>query len=281
MFRYLLGITTVLLLSAAPSVFAGDEASSDATAPAQAAEASQAQPDAKEVAAEPVESTEEETPAAEEDNAKGDETGLETNMEKASYFIGWSIGQRLAADGMELDMEKFLEGVQFGAKDEGPPANLSQLQAATMIYQSEQEKLAVERRKAKAKKNRADGIAFLEENKKKPNVIVLPSGLQYEVLQAGTGDRPQATSKVRVHYHGTLVDGTVFDSSVERGEPIVMQANRLIPGWVEALQLMQVGSKWRLYIPSALGYGARANPRIPAHSTLIFDVELLGIDGKP
>ena len=122
------------------------------------------------------------------------------------------------------------------------------------------------------------GQAFLEENKKGPGVVVLPSGLQYEIIKEGTGKKPKATDQVRCHYEGTLIDGTLFDSSIQRGEPAVFGVNQVIPGWVEALQLMPEGSKWKLYIPSELGYGARgAGEMIPPHSTLIFEVELLEV----
>lgn len=125
---------------------------------------------------------------------------------------------------------------------------------------------------------RKAGEAFLAENKKKPGVVVLPSGLQYLVLKEGTGNKPTTSDTVKVHYHGTLIDGTVFDSSVDRGEPITLPVNGVIPGWTEALQLMPVGSKWRLFIPSDLAYGDRdAGDKIKGGSTLIFDVELLEI----
>ena len=122
------------------------------------------------------------------------------------------------------------------------------------------------------------GKAFLEENKKKENIVTLPSGLQYEVITEGNGKKPKATDRVRCHYEGTLIDGTLFDSSIKRGEPAVFGVNQVIQGWVEALQLMSEGSKWKLYIPSELGYGAHgAGEMIPPHSTLIFEVELLEV----
>lgn len=128
------------------------------------------------------------------------------------------------------------------------------------------------------RKNLDAGKAFLEENGKKEQVISLPSGLQYEVLVDGNGEKPKATDKVKCHYHGTLLDGTVFDSSVERGQPAVFGVNQVIQGWVEALQLMSVGSKWRLFIPSHLAYGEQgAGGSIEPNSTLFFDVELLEI----
>lgn len=133
-------------------------------------------------------------------------------------------------------------------------------------------------RKAKAEKLTKAGRDFLTANAKKPGVITTPSGLQYEVLTQGTGDVPQKTDKVKVHYEGKLIDGTVFDSSIQRGEPAVFGLNQVIKGWTEGLALMPVGSKWRLYVPQELGYGERQAGKIPPYSTLIFDVELLGIE---
>lgn len=127
--------------------------------------------------------------------------------------------------------------------------------------------------------NLESGRAFLEENKKKENVVTLDSGLQYEILTKGTGAIPKATDSVKCHYHGTLLDGTVFDSSVQRGQPAVFGVNQVIKGWVEALQLMPVGSKWKLYIPSELAYGEQgAGGSIEPNTALIFEVELLGIE---
>jgi FKBP-type peptidyl-prolyl cis-trans isomerase FklB len=130
----------------------------------------------------------------------------------------------------------------------------------------------------KAAGNRKAGEAFLAENRKQPGVVSLPSGLQYQILKESTGVKPAATDKVKVHYTGTLLDGTVFDSSVQRGEPLEISVNGVIPGWIEALQLMPVGSKWKLFIPSHLAYGDNpAGPSIKPGSTLIFEVELLDI----
>jgi FKBP-type peptidyl-prolyl cis-trans isomerase FklB len=127
--------------------------------------------------------------------------------------------------------------------------------------------------------NLEEGKAFLEENSKKENVVTLPSGLQYEILTEGSGEKPGAADQVKCHYHGTLLNGTVFDSSVQRGQPAVFGVNQVIKGWVEALQLMAVGSKWRLFVPSHLAYGEQgAGNSIEPNTTLIFDVELLGIE---
>ena len=134
-------------------------------------------------------------------------------------------------------------------------------------------------RKEKEDANKKEGELFLAENAKDPEVVVLPSGLQYKIITKGEGPMPLATDKVKTHYHGTLIDGTVFDSSVERNEPISFNVNGVIKGWQEALQLMKVGSKWRLFIPSDLAYGTRgAGPTIGPYSTLIFEVELLDIE---
>ncbi len=130
----------------------------------------------------------------------------------------------------------------------------------------------------KMKENLEKGEKFLEENKKRPEVVTLESGLQYEILTEGTGAKPKATDTVTCHYHGMLIDGRVFDSSVQRGQPASFPLNRVISGWTEALQLMPVGSKWKLYLPPHLAYGEQqAGPLITPNSTLIFEVELLGI----
>lgn len=193
-------------------------------------------------------------------------------MDKFSYAIGLGIGQNLWSMGARgIQVEDFAQAI----KDvlEGNKTAISHEEAREIVnkYFSElEEKINAE--------NVAKGKAFLEENKKKEGVITLPSGLQYEVITEGNGKRPGATDRVRCHYEGTLIDGTMFDSSIKRGEPAVFGVNQVIPGWVEALQLMSEGAKWRLYIPSDLGYGAHgAGEMIPPHSTLIFEVELIEV----
>lgn len=141
---------------------------------------------------------------------------------------------------------------------------------ADRLFQSKQEL---------SKKNLEEGLAFLESNKQRAGVVSLPSGLQYEILKESEGPRPGSTDKVTCHYHGTLINGTVFDSSVQRGQPASFPLNMVIKGWTEALQLMPLGSKWRLYLPADLAYGDRhVSAQIGPNSTLIFDVELLGIN---
>ena len=136
-----------------------------------------------------------------------------------------------------------------------------------------------ENEKKQSENNIIEGLEFLEKNKERENIVVLESGLQYEILVEGDGEKPTLNDRVKCHYHGTLINGEVFDSSVERGEPAVFGVTQVIPGWTEALQLMPVGSKWKLYLPSNLAYGDRAaGPKIAPNSTLVFEVELLGIE---
>ena len=193
-------------------------------------------------------------------------------MDKFSYSIGLGIGQNLASMGIQnLSVEDFAQAI----KDvlEGNQTAISH-QVAREIVNKYFEELEAKMSAAAIEQ----GKAFLEENKKREGVVTLPSGLQYEVITEGTGKKPQATDQVRCHYEGTLIDGTLFDSSIKRGEPAVFGVNQVIPGWVEALQLMSEGAKWKLYIPSDLGYGARgAGEMIPPHSTLVFEVELIEV----
>jgi FKBP-type peptidyl-prolyl cis-trans isomerase FklB len=168
-----------------------------------------------------------------------------------------------------------LEGIRDALTGAEPKLTRQQCDAAISLFQDEMQKKA----QLESEKNLREANAFLAANKKKPGVVVLPSGLQYQILKRGNGRSPKITDKVRTHYHGTLINGTVFDSSVERGEPIEFAVNGVIRGWTEALQLMKVGDKWRLVIPPNLAYGP--NPRqggpIGPNAALVFEVELLGI----
>ena len=193
-------------------------------------------------------------------------------MDKFSYSIGLGIGQNLSSMGIgNLAVDDFAQAIKDVLEVNQTAISHNEAREIVNKYFEELETkmgaVAIEQ-----------GQAFLEENKKGPGVVVLPSGLQYEIIKEGTGKKPKATDQVRCHYEGTLIDGTLFDSSIQRGEPAVFGVNQVIPGWVEALQLMPEGSKWKLYIPSELGYGARgAGEMIPPHSTLIFEVELLEV----
>ena len=196
-------------------------------------------------------------------------------MDKFSYAIGLGIGQNLFSMGARsIDVNDFAQAI----KDvlEGNQTAISHTEAREIVN-----KFFMELEEKTNAENIAKGKAFLEENKKNPNVVTLPSGLQYEVIKEGNGKKPKATNRVRCHYEGTLIDGTLFDSSIKRGQPATFGVNQVIPGWVEALQLMPEGAKWKLYIPSDLAYGAQgAGEMIPPHSTLVFEVELQKILSK-
>ncbi|MDR1644847.1 MAG: FKBP-type peptidyl-prolyl cis-trans isomerase [Tannerellaceae bacterium] len=193
-------------------------------------------------------------------------------MDKISYALGLSIGNNFRSLGINhLQTEDFVKGVNDVLTDIKPEISYDQ---AKQIVNNYFTKLQGEREEI----NKQAGIEFLNINKHRAGVIELPSGLQYEILKKGEGARPTASDKVRCHYHGTLINGKVFDSSVERDEPAVFGVSQVIPGWVEALQLMETGAKWRLFIPSELAYGNRqAGEHIEPNSALIFDVELLNI----
>ena len=193
-------------------------------------------------------------------------------MENISYSLGMNIASNLKSSGVDtLDFEEFITGLK--AVFNGEQTKLNTGDANQML----QEYFDALQQKQHGSNIEA-GKTFLAENAKKDNVVKLESGLQYEILKEGSGDKPKATDQVKCHYHGTLMDGTVFDSSVERGEPAVFPVNGVIQGWIEALQLMAAGSKWKLFIPSDMAYGEKgAGQSIAPHSTLIFDVELLEI----
>lgn len=194
-------------------------------------------------------------------------------MDKVSYALGMNVAQNLISSGFnQIDAESFQKGLDVIFRGEKP---LISMQEANEALQNHFSKLEADKSESTIK----EGEAFLSENGKRKTVVTLESGLQYEVLNQGAGVSPKATDRVKCHYHGTLINGTVFDSSVERGEPAVFPVNGVIQGWVEALQLMQIGSKWRLFIPPHLAYGSRgAGGVIGPHTTLVFDVELIGIE---
>lgn len=194
-------------------------------------------------------------------------------MKDLSYALGMSMAANLASSGLKkIEVGDFVDG--FSALFENKQPKMSPEEANQHIqayFSKKQNEMGTE--------NRQKGNAFLAENKKKASVTTLPSGLQYEIIKEGSGEKPKATDKVRCHYHGTLIDGSVFDSSIQRGQPAVFGVNQVIKGWVEALQLMPIGSKWRLFVPSELAYGEQgAGGSIEPNSTLIFEVELLGIE---
>lgn len=193
-------------------------------------------------------------------------------MDKVSYALGLSIGNNFQNSGIkDLQLEDFVQGLRDVLTDAQPVIGYEEAKQVINDYfmKLQQDKLEI---------NKKAGEEFLSINKGKAGVVTLPSGLQYQVLKKGEGAKPTAADKVKCHYHGTLINGTVFDSSVQRGEPATFGVSQVIPGWVEALQLMEVGSKWRLFIPSGLAYGEHgAGEAIEPNSALVFDVELLDI----
>ncbi|MBC5773225.1 FKBP-type peptidyl-prolyl cis-trans isomerase [Pontibacter sp. KCTC 32443] len=197
-----------------------------------------------------------------------------TLQEKISYIIGRDMAGNLKKQGIDVNPDAFIKGMKEAI--EGKPSTLSQAEVQEAMMQLQQE--MGQKQGAAAAENQKAGEAFLAENKNKAGVKTLPSGLQYEVLNEGSGKSPSASDKVTTHYHGTLIDGTTFDSSYERGQPATFPVNGVIAGWTEALQLMKEGAKWRLYIPSNLAYGSQgAGDVIGPNATLIFDVELISV----
>jgi FKBP-type peptidyl-prolyl cis-trans isomerase FklB len=193
------------------------------------------------------------------------------NMEKVSYALGMNIGGNVASSGIEeLNIEQFSKGVQDALAGK-PAITVQEAQQVLNEYFGGLQQKIVE-------KNKAEGALFLTVNAKEDGVVMLPSGLQYKILKDGNGKKPTVNDSVVCHYHGMLIDGTVFDSSIQRGQPATFGVNQVIKGWTEALQLMSEGSKWRLFIPSELAYGAQgAGQHIKPHTTLIFDVELINV----
>ncbi|MGL5635496.1 MAG: FKBP-type peptidyl-prolyl cis-trans isomerase [Bacteroidales bacterium] len=193
-------------------------------------------------------------------------------MDKISYALGLSIANNFKATGIrELNVEDFTAAVAAVFEGGEPALSYDEAKEIMNEYFTNLQKFQLEQ-------NKVMGEEFLAENKKNPNVVTLPSGLQYEILKEGEGKQPSATDQVKCHYTGALIDGTVFDSSEQRGEPATFGVNQVIPGWVEALQLMKEGSRWRLFIPSQLAYGERgAGQAIMPFSTLVFEVELLEV----
>ena len=198
---------------------------------------------------------------------------LTTDLDSVSYAIGVDIANSLTSAGVEeVNYDAFFDGLKNSI--EGNDLKIDKESIKPII-----QKYFTDIRIKKLAENLEEGRAFLEKNKEKEGIIVTESGLQYEVIEEGTGKTPTATSKVKCHYHGTLIDGTVFDSSVERGEPMDFVLNRVIPGWTEGVQLMKEGAKYKFYIPTELGYGERVRPggKIEGNMALIFEVELIEV----
>jgi FKBP-type peptidyl-prolyl cis-trans isomerase FklB len=209
---------------------------------------------------------------------------LDTDKDKQSYAIGLNIGKSMKKDGVDVNSELLAKGIRDAVSGATPLLTDEQVGTVLNQLQVEVRKHQQEAFDAAKQKNKEEGDAFLAANKSKPDVVTLPSGLQYKVIQNGDGPKPTAADTVVCNYRGTLVNGTEFDSSYKSGKPATFPVSRVIKGWTEALQLMPVGSKWQLYVPPTLAYGDRGTPNggpIGPEETLIFDVELVSIQPKP
>lgn len=202
---------------------------------------------------------------------------LTTLEQKVSYIIGYDVARNTKSFEFQIDPTIVAAAIKDKQADKESRIAQEDVQAVMQEFQQVQQQKRQEIRQQQLDENSSKGKAFLEENAKKEGVTVTESGLQYKVLVEGSGEKPSAESQVKVHYKGTLLDGTEFDSSHKRGQPATFRVNQLIPGWIEALQLMQEGAKWEIYVPSDLGYGAGGTPNIPPNSALIFEMELLEI----
>ncbi|HEY6168213.1 MAG TPA: FKBP-type peptidyl-prolyl cis-trans isomerase [Verrucomicrobiae bacterium] len=207
-----------------------------------------------------------------------DKPDLKNPTKKASYAIGLDIGNNFKRQEVQIDAAALSAGISDALAGK---TELTEAESKEALAKFRQDMMAkvTERQKATGEKNQKAGDEFLAANAKKAGVKTTASGLQYKVIKSGTGKTPKATDTVKTHYHGTLIDGTVFDSSVQRGEPVTFPVNGVIPGWQEALQLMKEGDKWQVYVPGKLAYGERgAGGQIGPNATLIFDVELISIE---
>ncbi|AXS84185.1 MULTISPECIES: FKBP-type peptidyl-prolyl cis-trans isomerase [Marinobacter] len=205
---------------------------------------------------------------------------LESTDQKVSYGMGLVLGERMSNDLPNLQMDQFLQGIQHGQAGDEEARRMSreEIQQALMAYQQQLQEEQTKQTEELASKNLEAGKAFLAENAERDGVKTTESGLQYEVLEKGDGEKPAETDTVQVHYTGELLSGEVFDSSRERGEPVTFALNQVIPGWTEGLQLMSEGARYKLYIPSDLAYGPGGNRAIGPNETLVFDVELLDVN---
>lgn len=212
-------------------------------------------------------------------DSKISKSEFKTQKDSVSYSIGADIGKNLKMNELDVDVKMLYFGLKDAMLDSTTVLTEEEMQEVMIRYQTEIMAKRDAKKQVDGTKNQEAGQKFLAENKKQTGVITLPSGLQYKVITSGKGKSPQATDKVTVHYRGSLLDGTVFDESYSRGEPIEYPANGFIKGWTEALQLMKEGDKWMLYIPSELAYGEAGAPaaKIGPNSTLIFEIELLKV----
>ncbi len=198
---------------------------------------------------------------------------IATDNKKIAYAIGVQIGQDLKRSGVDLDTDAFTLAIQDVVAGKEPRLNREEMEKTFALLREQQ----TQHQTKVATQNKTDGEKFLVENKAKPEIKVLPSGVQYQVIRAGSGKNPTAEDTVVAHYRGTLLDGTEFDNSFKRGTPLTIPVSQVVVGWQDALKAMTVGGKWKVFIPSDLGYGENGTGNIPPNATLIFDIELLEI----
>jgi FKBP-type peptidyl-prolyl cis-trans isomerase FklB len=203
---------------------------------------------------------------------------LEDQKNRESYSLGYQFGQGAKSQGLDINVDIYASGIRDALSGSKPQLSEQEIRQTVLKLQKRFVDARGKELKEMSTKNLAEGKAFLEENKKKEGVIVLPSGLQYKVLAEGSGNTPKAADNVTVNYKGTLINGAEFDNSYKRGQPATFKVNGVIKGWTEALQLMKEGSKWQLFIPPELGYGNRSAGPVPPNSTLIFEVELVAVN---
>jgi FKBP-type peptidyl-prolyl cis-trans isomerase len=206
---------------------------------------------------------------------------LKTEKDKASYAYGLNMGKGMKRDSVDLDPAIFYRGMKDGLTGGKSLLTDDEVRTAITAFQTELRKEQQERMQALGETNKKAADAFFAENKNKEGVVTLPSGLQYKILQSGDGPKPTATDTVVCNYKGLLLDNTEFDSSAKHGQPLTIAVNQVMRGWTEALELMPVGSKWQLFVPPDLAYGASGRPGIPPNSALVFEIELLSIRPKP
>jgi FKBP-type peptidyl-prolyl cis-trans isomerase FklB len=206
---------------------------------------------------------------------------LKNEKDKVSYIIGTEIGKNFKKQSIDIDPDVLTRGIKDAISGGKPLLTEQEVQETMATFQKEMMAKQEDLTKKLGEKNKKEGEVFLSENKKKEGVKTLPSGLQYKVIKGGTGKKPKINDTVTTHYRGTLIDGTEFDSSYRRGQPVSFPVSGVIPGWTEALQLMEEGAKWQLFIPPNLAYGERGTGRdIGPNATLIFEIELISIQEK-
>ena len=211
----------------------------------------------------------------------GEDLVLKSQKDKISYIIGMDLGKNFQKQEIEIDADILAQGIKDGISGRKPLLSEQEVRETLAGFQAEMTAKQTELAKKRGEKNKKEGETFLAENQKKEGVKTLPSGVQYKVIKTGTGNSPKSTDEVTVHYRGALIDGTEFDSSYRRGKPETLPVNAVIPAWTEALQLMQVGTKWQLFVPSNLAYGERgAGQIIGPNAVLIFEIELISIQEK-